>query len=101
MGADYSVEVVAIKPPNAKWLKMKEVWDSCRAADIGTPKEVADFFNGEAPDENGVVIEITKKPGCRPFFEEVDGLSEEGYILDISKLPKDATLLRVTLRCSY
>lgn len=81
-----STHVIGFKPPDAKWKKMKEVWDACDKAGVEAPKEVSEFFNWEAPDENGVEVELD----AAEWSDE----GREGYEIEVSKLPKGVTVIR-------
>lgn len=85
-----STHVVGFKPPDDKFKKMKAAWDACRAAGIEPPEEVYDFFGGESPDANGVVVEIEKHACCSKWSEDM----QDGYEIDVSKLPKDVKIVR-------
>ncbi len=86
-----TVSVVGFKPPGPKWKKMKAAYDACEADGIETPKDVDKFFNYEAPDNSGVRIE-KKKLGkaVTDFSAEM----QEGFEIDVTKLPKDVTIIR-------
>lgn len=86
MGMSTGVE--AFKPPNEKWRKMKQVWDTCGELGVPVPEEVYKFFNGYAPDEGGVRVALGD--WCRKYNEE----SREGYEIDVTKLPEDVTVIR-------
>lgn len=81
-----STYVVGVIPANEKFDAMKEIWDLCEAQDIIAPEEVLDFFNGETPDEAGIVKQIQST--------EYSGEMEAGLEVDITKLPKDVTIIR-------
>lgn len=81
-----STHVIGFKPPDAKWKKMKEVWDACEKAGIDPPKEVSEFFNYENPDENGVEVELDAA--------EWGDDGRQGYEIEVSKLPKGVTIIR-------
>lgn len=85
-----STHVIGIRPPNEKWLKMKKVYDVCEAAGVSAPREVDEFFNDEEPDKDGVVVELSYETGVSDYNEEM----ENGYQIDITKLPKDVTIVR-------
>lgn len=76
-----STHIVGFIPPDEKWQKMKQVWDSCKEAGIDVPEEVEEFFDWEAPDEQGVEIAEKKLP-----VKEWSDDMRQGYELDISKL---------------
>ena len=86
-----STYVRGFRPPDEKWKKMKKIWDSCQEAGIDVPSEVDDFFDENEPDEAGVEIQLGKKQGCEEWS---DGDGREGIEIDISKLPKDVTVVR-------
>jgi hypothetical protein len=79
------------RPPDEKWKKMKEVWDACNAAGVDVPQEVGEFFEWETPAEEGVEVDIEKHECCATMGREFE---PTGFIVDVTKLPKDVTLLR-------
>ena len=81
-----STWVKGIKPPDEKWEKMKAIWDACEKADIEIPEEVEEFFDGEPPDDKGVVVEI-------PKHEYTDD-SRQGFEIYLNELPKDIQIIR-------
>lgn len=83
-----SSHVEGIRPPDAKWLAMKAVYDSCRAAGVRPPQEVDDFFNYEQPDPKGVIVSL--KDCCSDYNQD----SSSGFEVDLSKLPKGITVIR-------
>ena len=86
-----STHVQGFRPPDEKWKKMKAVWDACVAAELEIPADVEEFFNfGDGPDDAGVVIDVEELPACSEY--QCDGGS--GFEVDLTKLPKDITILR-------
>jgi hypothetical protein len=85
-----STHVVGFKAPDEKWRKMKSVWDTCRDAGVDPPDEVIQYFEGEAPDERGVEVDIEGMPCCREWKAEM----EDGYEVEITKVPKGVTHVR-------
>ena len=81
-----STWVKGIRPPDDKWKKMKAIWDACDKADIDVPDEVDDFFEGEPPDEKGVVVDIKE----HRYSEN----SRAGIEVYIDELPKDVKIIR-------
>ena len=81
--------VIGIRPPDEKWKKMKAAWDACEAADLQIPDAVGDFFKWERPNDAGVVVELDQEC-CRPYKADM----QEGFTVDVSKLPKDVRLVR-------
>lgn len=86
-----SSSLVGVKPPDAKWKAMKAAWEACEAAGVEPPKEVADFFGGERPDPSGVVVIIRDTSAVHEFAPHD---AAEGFEVDLTKLPKDVTMLR-------
>ncbi len=86
-----SSHVEAFKPADAKWKKMKAVYDSCVDADATIPVEVSDFFGDQEPHEDsGVLVEIQNHKCCQEWSAE----GREGLEIDISLLPKDVKIIR-------
>lgn len=83
-----STHVIAFRPPDEKWRKMKAIYDACTAGGIDVPDEVDDFFDGKSPDENGVEVDIDN------ILDEWQDDSRAGYQLELSKLPAKITILR-------
>ena len=86
-----SSSLVGVRPPDAKWLAMKAAYEACEKAGVALPKEVEDFFNGEPPDPSGVVVMLQHSGAVREYAPHD---AAEGYEVDLTKLPKDVTLLR-------
>lgn len=85
-----STHVVGFRPPDEKWEKMKNVWESCHRAGIEAPKEVCEFFEWEEPDKNGVIVEIENTDAVKEYNKDM----REGFEVDIDKLPKDVKIIR-------
>lgn len=85
-----SKNVVGFKPPDATWQRMKAVWDACRVANVPVPTEVEDFFNGDAPDPAGVVVDIEGES----YVTEWNGVAANGFEVDLKQVPGDITILR-------
>ncbi len=86
-----SMYVVGIKPPDAKWNKMKKIYDACQEADMDVPDAVMDYFDGEDPDDKGVLLDESRL-GKAVSEYCVEGCS--GFEVELSKLPKDVKILR-------
>lgn len=82
--------VQGIKPPDKRWLAMKKIWDACEELKVNVPEAVQDFFDGDAPDELGVVIDMTEHNGVTDYKAE----GCDGFEVDLTKLPKDITIIR-------
>jgi len=99
----FSVIVEGVTPPNAKWKKMKAAWDACEAAGVNPPKEVSEFFGDNDPDPDGVVHELASgRNGCEWSSSheaaEASESEEAGVLIELSKLPKGVTKIRVAAR---
>jgi len=86
-----SIGVVGLKPVDEKYLSYKDIWDKCEKLKISIPKEVSIFFNGDTPDGNGIEVSIYKVDGC---VREYNESGCEGYLIDITKLPKDVKVIK-------
>lgn len=78
--------VQGFKPPDAKWKKMKAIWDACKSAKIDPPIEVETFFNGEEPTDKGMEVEIEANVWSDEY--------RQGIEVDIKRLPADVTIIR-------
>lgn len=90
-----SSHVVGVKPPDDKWKQMKAVWDVCTKAKVEIPLDVIKFFNGETPDDKGVIVNLESKMDLNS--NAVKGYHAEmidGFEVDLKLLPKDITILR-------
>lgn len=89
--------VEAIRPPDEKWKAMKAVYEACKTAGTSVPAEVTAFFNGEPPDDLGVVVKhISDFTDPLPaWVTKVSREMESGFEVDVTKLPKDVTVVRV------
>ena len=89
-----STHVVGFKPADAKWKKMKAIYDACVSADVEIPESVDSFFDGDDPNNSpgGVTADLDKSK-CVTAYKSDDA---EGFDVDITKLPKDVTILRFT-----
>ncbi len=85
-----STNVVGFKPPDKKWRDMKAVYDACHAAGVEAPDEVDEFFDGNPPDDSGVEVDLEDNECCSEYNED----SQSGFEIDVSKLPKDVTIIR-------
>lgn len=85
-----SINVVGFKPANQKWEEMSEVWNACNFAGVAVPKEVDEFFNGCELDAAGVKVELEGTPCCEVYSPEM----KDGFEIDVTKLPKDVTIIR-------
>ena len=84
-----SMRFEAFKPADDKWHKMADAYNACVAAGVDPPRDVERYFNDEPPDPAGVEIprQDLIASGCITDYE--------GYEIDVSKLPPDATIVRV------
>lgn len=85
-----SIQVVGFRAPDEHFKKMEKVWDACKAAKIELPEEVDLFFDGLPPDDKGLVIDLGQEDGVTDW----EGDNAEGYEVDVTKLPKDLTIIR-------
>ena len=93
-----SSRVVGIRMPDAEWFKNKAIIDALEKAGYSydhAPDNVLEFFNHERPDDKGITIRLGSDYGelhecCEKHREDM----EDGYVIDISKLPKNITHIR-------
>lgn len=83
--------IKGIKAPNEKWRKMKQVYDACIGVGVEIPNEVSEFFNGDPPDDSGVIIDLDDHESVMKWD---DGDMREGFQVEIAKLPKNLTHIR-------
>jgi len=88
------MHVYGIVPPDEKWKKMKAVWDACEAAGTDPPDDVEKFFNGESPDEMGVLISLDSYKKFHPSLKEYSAEMQNGYEVDLTKLPPEVKIIR-------
>lgn len=81
-----STHVIGFAPPDEHWNNMKAVWDTCVAAKIPLPDEVAKFFGEEAPDPRGVRVKIEPTP-----WRDATG---EGFEIELKHLPDHVKVIR-------
>jgi hypothetical protein len=82
--------VQTIKPADENWLLMKDIYDSCKKANVPVPKEVEKFFDYVPPTEAGVIGNLPS-----PCREEWTDDCREGMDIDLSQLPHGTKKLRV------
>lgn len=81
-----SIHVIGFVPPDDRWRKMRAVYDSCRDAGLDIPAEVADFFDGQAPDDNGQEVDLPH----RLWSDD----SRSGIEIDVAALPPSVQIIR-------
>jgi len=83
-----TLHVVGFAPPDDVWKKMKTVYDACLSAGVDIPNDVRKFFNYEAPEDAGVIVDLDK------IVREWQDNGSEGYELDLADLPRHVRTLR-------
>ncbi len=87
-----STNVIGFRPPDDKFKKFAAIWHQCEDAGVSMPREVEEFFQGVAPDPQGVKVHLKEgKDGPVKPWKEDDG---EGFEIDLTKLPKDVKIIR-------
>lgn len=84
MGMD--THIVGFKPPDEHWERMKRIWDSCNEADVTIPREVYDYFEGKAPDKNGVEVQLPTNPWGNDY--------QTGLELHVEDIPEHVKIIR-------
>lgn len=90
-----STHVVGFKPADAKWQKMKAVWDACDEAGTDVPSEVVKFFGGDIPDKSGVEVGSRELKAAGAVTEWDNGDSMSGYEIHLDRVPADVKIIRV------
>jgi len=105
MGYDASLCIVGVRPPDAKWKKMKAVWDACEAAGTDVPAEVDEFFGDDGPSPDGIGVELVKETvdnGSEWMTTGVrGGRTGNYYLIEVEKLPKNITHIKAWISESY
>lgn len=86
--------VEGIMLPDDKWNKMKAVYDSCSIAGIPIPNEVNSFFNGEGPDDKGIIIAFERLKALGAVKSWDDGDMRVGFEVTLEKLPPGIKIIR-------
>jgi hypothetical protein len=82
-----STNVIGFVPPDERFMKMKQIWDNCTELDVQIPANVYDFFDGCAPDENGMEVEIKHD-------EWDDGDMSAGIEINVDNIPDNVKVIR-------
>ena len=83
-----STYVTGIIPADSKYLKMLHIFNECKEVGIDPPKEVWDFFRGEIPDPDGVVVSLVD------IAIEYSHEMSQGVSIDVDKIPKQVKTIR-------
>lgn len=85
-----SSHLVAFIPDNdPTYQKHLRIFQMCKTEGVSLPKETEDYFGGEKPEEK-LRFPLTKGVHYKNHSEEM----EDGFEVDLSKLPKEVTRLR-------
>lgn len=116
MSVSAHVYVDGVKPPDAKFHKMKAVWDSCREAGMDVPQKVLEYFElkyeessqGEGPLDEGVRVplgdvDLVYGESHRKIRHKCVTITNEGsdhqtdrvLLVDLEGLPEDVRQLRI------
>jgi hypothetical protein len=90
-----STYVMGFRPPDEKFKKFAAIWKQCQEAGVEPPDEVSKFFEHTDPDPQGVEVRLPEgnaKNAC--VFDWTDGDMQQGIEVNVTKLPKDVTILR-------
>lgn len=89
--------VQGIVPPDDKFKKMLALYRQCEDAGVSIPAEVVKFFNGEEPDEAGVIINLTYDKKHKGVVTEDGEDSREWTEIDLTKLPPNVKKIRFVM----
>jgi hypothetical protein len=88
-----SKHVVAIRPPDERWLRMKAAHDALVAAGLPITRELDNFFDGHEPDPEGVILPLDPDyVSC--VREWSDEFMRDGLEVILSELPPDVKIIR-------
>jgi hypothetical protein len=85
-----STHACGYRNADEKWNQMKAVWNACEKAGVSIPDDVYNFFDGESPDDK-VGMEVELGESCKEWCDDY----REGYEIDLTKIPKDVSFIRV------
>ena len=91
MGASFSV--MGCREKESNYDRMKVIYENCREMDIPVPKEVKEYFNYDEPSEHGIELDL-EDLGCAEEYSEE---GEQGFIVDITTLPKDVKKIKFSV----
>lgn len=84
-----STHVVGFRPADDLWHKMESAYRACEKAGVPIPPEVSRFFDYDGPgDRPGKEVSI------EGAVKEYSNDYSLGFEVDLTKLPKDVTVLR-------
>jgi len=90
MSADLIIS--GFRPADERYEKMRSVYNNMRELNLTVPNEVLNFFDGNGPNEHG--SEVSIKDAITPY----KGVETDGFDIDLSKLPKDVTVIRAYIQ---
>lgn len=85
-----STSIVAFRPADDEWQRMKAVWDACQNAGIPMPEKIKEFFGHEEPNEEGVVVDIQATGAA----VEWNSGNSSGFEVDLKKIEKGVRFVR-------
>lgn len=85
-----STHVIGIVAVNAEYQKKYKAYKACEDAEVDIPQELIEFFNGESPDPNGMVIDLRKNPCVKKYSADMI----DGFDIDLSKVDKNIKIIR-------
>lgn len=87
------ITVVGKREADDTWARMRTVWDVCTQMGVEVPGSVLEFFNHEAPDANGVCMDLADYDAVSPVHRE----SGQGVVIDMDKLPSGLRWIEVRI----
>jgi hypothetical protein len=90
-----STHIQAFTPDtDAEYQKHKKVFLVCLEADISLPKETAEYFGTENPEEWALDEKLSVDLEEDVHYKEWSEDSSQGFELDLTKVPKGVTKIR-------
>lgn len=82
--------IKGIRPADDKFKKMLAAYRACEAVGIRPPDDVCDFFNGDTPSDNGLLVSLEDHKAVTEYSDDM----VSGFDVEIAKLPKDIKIIR-------
>lgn len=94
MSAEGCPTVTGIVPADENYKTKLAAYRACVAAKVSIPKELQAFFRNEEPGEDGMEVSLTDR--LHPAIVDCSKGMMNGYLIDLSRLPPEVKLLRVS-----
>jgi hypothetical protein len=86
--------VYGITEPDDTWKKMQAVLTACYEAGIQAPDAVMEYFGDSDPEADGMTVNVSDAEYVTEHNEDC----ENGFIVDVSKLPPQFKKIKFVVR---